>query len=232
MQAMKLLAIDTATDSCSVAITDGDTLRAELTATPGRTHSKHLMQFVSMVLEAAMMKPTDLKGFAVSIGPGSFTGLRIGISTVKALAFSLGKPVVGISTLAALAWQCSSRPGLICPMIDARKQEVYCGRYRLDRHGLKREADEKALTPEKALDGIKEPCFFIGTGARMYQEKIKARLGRLAHFPLESRHALRASSVAFLGLRRFASGQRDNVVLLVPNYIRRSDAERNRVLGP
>ena len=190
MQAMKLLAIDTATDSCSVAIIEDDTLRSELTAMPGQTHSKHLMPFIASVLDAAALKLTALDGFAVSLGPGSFTGVRIGISTVKGLAFSLGKPVVGISSLAALAWQCNESSGLICPMIDARKKQVYCGRYRF-----------------------------------------RTVFGKLAHFPLEGRHTLRASSVAFLSRRRFTLGQYDDVASLTPNYIRKSDAERNRVMG-
>ncbi len=231
MQAMKLLAIDTATDSCSVAIIEDDTLRSELTAMPGQTHSKHLMPFIASVLDAAALKLTALDGFAVSLGPGSFTGVRIGISTVKGLAFSLGKPVVGISSLAALAWQCNESSGLICPMIDARKKQVYCGRYRFNNSELQPEGAEKALDPQEALNGIDEPCLFVGTGARIYQEKIRTVLGKLAHFPLEGRHTLRASSVAFLSRRRFTLGQYGDVASLAPNYIRKSDAERNRVMG-
>jgi len=224
---MKLLAVDTATDSCSVAIIENDILCAELTAVPGRTHSTHLMQFVTSVLETSGLKLADVDGFAVSIGPGSFTGVRIGISTVKGLAFSQAKPVVGVSSLAALAWQCSGGAVQICPMIDARKQQVYCGRYRFDGDELKLQGTENVAAPRQALDDIDEPCLFVGTGARMYQEKIKAVLGPLALFPLEGGHILRASSVAFFSRQRFARGQYDDISLLAPNYIRPSDAERS-----
>ncbi len=225
---MKLLAIDTTTDSCSVAITEDDALCAELTAVPGRTHSTHLMRFVAMVLEAAGLKLTDLDGFAVSIGPGSFTGVRIGISTVKGMAFSLDKPVVGVSSLAALAWQCSASAGLICPMIDARKKQVYCGRYRRNNDELRLEKAEAVVAPQEALGDISEPCLFVGTGARLYHDTIRDSLGPLANFALEGQHHLQASAVAFSSRQRFALGQYDDIAMLTPNYIRKSDAERNR----
>ena len=228
---MKILAVDTATDSCSVAIIEDDALRAEMTAIPGQTHTRHLMQFIASVLDASALKLPDLDGFAVSIGPGSFTGVRIGISTIKGLAFSLDKPVVGISSLAALAWQCGWSLGLTCAMIDARKQQVYCGRYRFENDELKKEGGEHVLTPEAAVGDIDVPCLFVGTGAQMYQEKIRAILGERVRFPLAGWHSLRASSVAFLSRSRFDSRQTDDIALLVPNYIRKSDAERNRASG-
>jgi tRNA threonylcarbamoyladenosine biosynthesis protein TsaB len=103
---MKILALDTATDSCSVAATDDGTLAAELTIRKNQTHSKHLMELIHSVLEIAGFGVGDLDGLAVTVGPGSFTGLRIGISTIKGLAHALDKPVVGVSTLEALARQC------------------------------------------------------------------------------------------------------------------------------
>jgi tRNA threonylcarbamoyladenosine biosynthesis protein TsaB len=111
--AMKILAVDTATKSCSVAIIDAGSLSAELTTQSDQTHSKHLMQRIDAVLGMADLSAVDLDGLAVTLGPGSFTGLRIGISTIKGLAYALGKPVVGISSLNALAWQCADRSFLI-----------------------------------------------------------------------------------------------------------------------
>ena len=102
---MKILALDTATKTCSVALTDDGSLAAESTIIKNQTHTKHLMRLIHSVLEISGFGLSDMDGFAVTIGPGSFTGLRIGISTIKGLAQALGKPVVGISSLKALAWQ-------------------------------------------------------------------------------------------------------------------------------
>ena len=122
---MKILAVDTATNSCSAAIVDDGIACAELTTVNNQTHSKHLLHMIDTVCDMSGLKITDMDGFAVTIGPGSFTGLRIGISTVKGLAWPLNKPVVGISSLDALAWQCIPAAYPICTLLDARKQEVY-----------------------------------------------------------------------------------------------------------
>ena len=122
---MKILAIDTATMSCSAAIVADGLLRAELNTVTNQTHSKHLMDMIHTVCDMSEIKIAEVDGFAVTIGPGSFTGLRIGISTIKGLAWSLNKPVVGVSSLDAIAWQCDLSPYPICSLLDARKHEVY-----------------------------------------------------------------------------------------------------------
>ena len=121
---MRVLAVDTATYSCSVAITDGDRLLSETTLVSGETHSRHLASLIEALTQTAGLSLEQMEGFAVSRGPGSFTGLRIGISTVKGLAVAGNRPMVGVSTLAALAWQVGPTDHLICPMIDARRDEV------------------------------------------------------------------------------------------------------------
>jgi tRNA threonylcarbamoyladenosine biosynthesis protein TsaB len=136
---MKILALDTATNSCSVAIMDSGVVCAELTSANNQTHSKHLMTMIDTVCEVSRLEIETMDGFGVTIGPGSFTGLRIGISTVKALAWSLKKPVVGISSLDALARQCIAGPYPICTLLDARKQEVYCCRYHYHADELKKD---------------------------------------------------------------------------------------------
>jgi tRNA threonylcarbamoyladenosine biosynthesis protein TsaB len=224
---MKILALDTATASCSVAVIEGESLLAELTTVIAQTHSRHLLSMVATAIGMAGLKADQLDGFAVSIGPGSFTGLRIGISSIKGLAFSLRKPVVGISSLAALAWQCNPTPYLICPVIDARKKEVYFGRYRFNDGQMKAEGREQVASPAEAVRGINETCVFVGSGASLYQEKIVAGLGGLAQFAAQAQHTIRASTVAWLSLGRFKQKQTDDVELLVPHYIRKSDAELN-----
>jgi tRNA threonylcarbamoyladenosine biosynthesis protein TsaB len=224
---MKILALDTATNSCSVAATDDMALSAELTIQKNQTHSKHLMELIHSVLEIAGFGVSDLDGLAVTIGPGSFTGLRIGISTIKGLAHALDKPVVGISTLKTLAWQCGQTSYLIYPLLDARKDEVYGATYRFNADQLIQKTSARAMIPEAVVEDIKSPCVFIGTGARLYRQSIIAAAGSLAHFVPDGQNVIRASSVAFLSMPRFEANDTDGVAGLVPNYIRKSDAELN-----
>ena len=222
---MKILALDTATDSCSVAATEDGRVAAELTIRKNQTHSRHLMELVDSVLQIAGFGAADLDGLAVSIGPGSFTGLRIGISTIKGLAHALDKPVVGVSTLEALARQCSQTSFLICPMLDARKGEVYTATYRFDADELVQQTTARAMQPEALTDHIKSPCLFIGTGARLYRQTIVAAAGNLAHFVSGGQNTIRASRVAFLSMPRFEAKDTDEIANLIPHYIRKSDAE-------
>ncbi|MEJ2727177.1 MAG: tRNA (adenosine(37)-N6)-threonylcarbamoyltransferase complex dimerization subunit type 1 TsaB [Deltaproteobacteria bacterium] len=227
---MNLLAIDTATRSCSVAVTNKGSLSAELTIVRSQTHSKHLMELIHSVLEIAGFHVADLDGLAVTMGPGSFTGLRIGISTIKGLAYALARPVVGISTLEALAWQCGQTSYLICPLLDARKGEVYGATYGFNEGRLIQMTGPRAMVPEDVVEHIKSPCVFIGNGARLYRRDIVASIGGLAHFVPEGQNMIRASSVAFLSMPRFEANDTDAVAGLVPHYIRKSDAELN--FGP
>ncbi len=226
---MKILALDTATQTCSVAIIDDERLLVELTRANIKTHSRHLMDLIETVCLAADLSVRDMDGFAVTIGPGSFTGLRIGISTIKGLAFSLAKPVAGVSSLDALAWQCAQSAYLICPLLDARKKEVYACRYRFKNNELIRDISERVVSPAEALSGIREPCIFVGNAAQIYQGNISAKLGELAYFASHAQHTIRASSIAWLSIPGFHRKQTEDVAMLVPHYIRKPDAE---IKGP
>jgi tRNA threonylcarbamoyladenosine biosynthesis protein TsaB len=222
---MKILAVDTATKSCSVAIVDKKALLAEMTVANEETHSKHLLEIICSVIKHSGLNLSDLDGFAVTRGPGSFTGLRIGISSVKGLAVAQGKPIAGVSSLDALARQVSFSPYLICPLIDARKDEVYLSRYRYKNGDLKKESKEKAVSPKDALDEINEPCIFVGSGAVLYRKTIKEKLGGYALFAQDHENTIRASTVACLSMDRFEKNDTDDVETFVPNYIRKSDAQ-------
>ena len=222
---MKIIAVDTATTSCSAAIVDDGLVSAELTTVNNQTHSKHLMNMIDTVCGMSGAKIADMDGFAVTIGPGSFTGLRIGISTIKGLAWSLNKPVVGVSSLDALAWQCAPGKYLVCVLLDARKHEVYSCRYRNHDGELNKVGAEQVVAPVEAINDISEPCLFVGNGAVLYKEEIVAKLGALAHFAGWNQDNIRASSVAGISLSRFIHQETDDVALLVPQYIRKSDAE-------
>ena len=222
---MKILAVDTATTSCSAAIVDNGLVNAELTTVNNQTHSKHLMTMIDTVCGLSGLEITAIDGFAVTLGPGSFTGLRIGISTVKGLAWSLKKPVVGISSLEALAWQCAPVSYLICPLLDARKHEVYACRYRFLAGELTKEGSEQVAAPAAVIHDIREPCLFVGNGAILYEKEISQKLGEVAFIAGGSHDKIRASSIAELSVDRFTRHQTDDVASLVPRYIRKSDAE-------
>ena len=222
---MKLLAVDTSTRACSVAVVDQDRLACEITTGPTGTHSTHLLSLIRMALEFSEIELHGLDGLAVCVGPGSFTGLRIGVSTVKGLAFATAKPVAGVSSLEALAQPCLPWPHLICAMLDARKGEVYAARYRARDGRLEREGREAVLSIADALDGIHEACLFVGDGARRYREPIASKLGPLALFPAPSQDIIRASTVAALAQRQFARKEIEDLDRLLPRYVRHSDAE-------
>jgi tRNA threonylcarbamoyladenosine biosynthesis protein TsaB len=227
---MKILALDTAAESCSVAVADSETdALSEISLVTRQTHSKHLLKMIQTALSfynnGAGLDIADMDGFAVAKGPGSFTGLRIGISTVKGLAAASRKPLAGISNSDALAFQFSFSPCLICTLIDARKKEVYTSRYRFQDGILKKEKSDAVLSPDAAIADVCEPCLFVGNGALLYQTLIIEKMGELARFAPPCLNAVRASSIAHLALKRFENNDMDDIASLTPDYIRKSDAE-------
>lgn len=222
---MKLLAVDTATQTCSVAIAEDDRIRIEVTSDHARTHARHLLTMIDDVLQQSDMDIGELDGFAVTVGPGSFTGLRIGISTVKGLAHAVTKPVAAISTLEALAYSVAGFPGLVYAWIDARKKEVYTALYRWegDRFGIV--TPPQVVSPDEALRQIDGPCIFLGNGADAYRRLIESMRGETSMVAPPSMNVIRASIVARLGLIRFLEHAQISARELHPLYIRRSDAE-------
>jgi tRNA threonylcarbamoyladenosine biosynthesis protein TsaB len=223
---MKLLAIDTATRCCSVAVQVDDRSTAELATLSMRTHSTHLMTLVRQALELAEVELQGLDGLAVNIGPGSFTGLRIGISTAKGLAFATGKPCVGVSSMEALAVACLPCPLPICVLMDARKGDVYAAIFRDTGGCLERIGDEQVLAPETILKSIDSPHLLVGDAVPVYEKQIRALVGGLAVWAPADRNYPRASGIARLASERLADATCDAVARLVPRYLRASDAER------
>ncbi len=222
---MRILAVDTSTRSCSVAIVDQSDLLAEVTSGNGRTHSRHLMAMIDSALELSGLNLSMTDGLAFTCGPGSFTGLRIGISTILGLAAATRKPIVGISGLDALAMQATVPDMTICPLIDGRRGEVYCARYRWVNGALVKEAAEQALSPELAISGLNKPALFAGNGALLYQALIRDHLGDAARFALNCQNTLRASTIAWISMKRFEIGDVDDIFRFQPMYIRRPDAK-------
>ena len=221
---MKILTVDTSSNCSSVALSDGALLLGECILGEDRCHSGRLLESISQLLAAAALTPDSLDAFAVSLGPGSFTGVRVGIATVKGLAIATGKPVVGFSSLAMLAMNLPFSCAQVAPMFDARKSEVYAALYHCD--SLPEPISPDAvLSPERFLAGIDSPTLFLGEGARRYRELIGSTLGDLALFSPWHADLPRASAGAVIALDAALQENFTPLALLNPTYLRASEAE-------
>lgn len=226
---MLLLAIDTTTNVCSAALGEEDKLWAEITTNTKKTHSQRLMPAVQTLLSEAGVDKKQLQGIAVALGPGSFTGIRIGVATARGLSQGLGIPVIGVMTLDALAEGCGFIPKLICPLLDARREQVYTCFYRGGSGG------PHALVPPAALSldeliakahGFAEDLLFTGDALGIFREKLSAALGsRYIEVPFPSR-LNRAALVLQKGLRDWERAGPASAYALKPYYIRLPEAER------
>ncbi len=222
---MKVLAIDTATPRCSVAVADGERLAAELSTESEKTHSSRLMGMIRDALRLAELDVSGIDRFAVSLGPGSFTGLRIGLGIVKGLAFASGKPCVGVSSLETLAYACLPWPHGICALMDARKQEVYAAFYKTSGQRLEAAGSEQVAGIDEVIRGVGTRHLFVGSGAVVYRNHILARLGDLACMVAGDRNLPMASTVARLAQNLAPARAEDDIAQLAPRYVRSSDAE-------
>jgi tRNA threonylcarbamoyladenosine biosynthesis protein TsaB len=229
---MKILAVDTATRELNVAVAGDGQEHIGITLNAGLTHSQFLMPAIDAALHLAGLDLKSIDGFAVTVGPGSFTGLRIGMSAVKGLASAMNKPVAGVITLEVLAYPFRGFPSLVCPLIDARKQEVYAALYRFEEERLVKIAQETILSIHHILDMIHEKCVFVGSGALLHRSVIMDRLGYNAVFPSETAHALSPSALAQLGVAAFMRQQAGPPADILPLYLRASDAEITIAAGP
>jgi tRNA threonylcarbamoyladenosine biosynthesis protein TsaB len=229
---MRILGIDISTRTGSVAIVENETVLAEVSTTGELTHGKRLLSTIDSTLEMAGLGVDRCNGFAVTTGPGSFTGLRIGISTIKGLAFATGKPVSGVSSLDVLASQFPLCRHLVCPFLDARKGQVYTALYQCGEDLMQKKlVADCAVDPQEWLRQIDQPCLFAGDGLTVHGDLVRKALGERAHFAPPHLSAVRASAVAVAGMAKIAAGGGIDAAGLKPYYIRKSDAElktRNR----
>ena len=228
---MKILTVDTSTSTCTVGIANADGVLAEFVESNGQTHARHLMGMIQNSVVASGVRIEEIDGFAVVTGPGTFTGLRIGISTIKGLAYALSRPAVGVTSLAALAAQAELRTKFICPVMDARRSEVYYGLY-VPEGGEASQVGKHHVAPiSELVRGIRASCQFIGNGARLYRETFEAALGSLARFSHPCRDTIRVETTAKLALKQFQKNETQKLSAVVPYYIRKSDAERHAQRG-
>jgi tRNA threonylcarbamoyladenosine biosynthesis protein TsaB len=226
-----LLAVDTATEICGIALVVDGRVHAELILSRGITHTQSVLSATDAVLAITGLKTGDLDAYAVTRGPGSFTGLRIGISTVKGLAFATAKPMVGISSLAVLAHQAPGSADLVCPMMDARRNEVYWTLYRRGNDGMKAIMAERVGPATGIVGAVQEACQFIGNGVPSYRSVIQSALNYPAQWAGSELNSLRPAVLARLAWQRFEAGDTDDPRTFEPVYLRKSDAELHRKSG-
>jgi len=225
---MLTLGIDTSTKTGSIGLVKDDVPISEFTLNIDLTHSERLMSSIDLLLENSGFKIEEIDLFAYSKGPGSFTGLRIGLSTIKGLAFAGDKKIVGVSSLNILASNLQFADYQVCVMMDARKEEVYWALYDCGVKGrLKQIKKESADSPEDLLKKVKRKTIFFGTGARLYEGLIKKKLKTKAHFAPKIMDLPRGINAAYLGLESFKRGKWDKIDTVIPNYMRKSQAEVN-----
>ncbi|MDH3974060.1 MAG: tRNA (adenosine(37)-N6)-threonylcarbamoyltransferase complex dimerization subunit type 1 TsaB [Deltaproteobacteria bacterium] len=228
---MKILAIDTSTKSGSIALSQGSELLAETFLNINVTHSETLLLSLRDMLRQCSMSMDDIELFALTIGPGSFTGVRIGVSTVKGFALSTKKPVVGVSTLEAMAWNFPFSAFPVVPFLDARRGEVYSAPFTWNKGSFERLAQDSARAPEEVLDSIDGEAILVGDGVEKYSELIQNKLGSRALMAPSSHASVRASIIASLACEKYLKGDLLDLNSFVPLYLRKSEAEINREKG-
>lgn len=228
VEEIKILAVDSSSFTGSVALCRGESLVAESLLNVRSTHSEKLLQQIDLLLDEAGWNLEDLELLAVVTGPGSFTGLRIGIATVKGLAQVLNKPVVPVSALQAVAMNLPLCSVPICAFLDARKQEVYSQLFEWrPSEGPIAIGEASVLPPEQLLKNLPEQVAFVGDGIVLYRHLIDALPAQQALVPVATAHQLRAAHAAWLALQAWQRGLGREAAEILPTYIRPSDAELN-----
>jgi len=227
---LNILSIDTSCNACTAAVAAGDKLVAQAVVNNKKTHSEKLMPMIENMLNAAEFSLSDIDLIAVANGPGSFTGVRIGVATAQGLAHSLGIPCVGISTLEALAGNMFGFDGIICPILNARREQVYTAQFRWENGELVRveqDSNEPLAELLERLELENDSIIFLGDGIFEFRAEIEGNLGEQAIFAPPQLNMNLAGSVAYRAqeyIRRNGDMSIDNIVL--PNYLRLSQAER------
>ncbi|QEM70135.1 tRNA (adenosine(37)-N6)-threonylcarbamoyltransferase complex dimerization subunit type 1 TsaB [Geobacter sp. FeAm09] len=230
---MHIISIDSSTAIAGIALTTDEAIVAEALFSANKTLSARLVPEIQRMLSAAGLTVADIDLFACAVGPGSFTGVRAGVATIQGLALAAAKPCVGFSTLALLAMNFPLATLPVCPLLDARKNEVYAALYDCSAPLPVPLMAECVMGPEAFLDQLLAatagPVIFTGDGALRYREIIAARLGEQARFPSPYHHAGHAANGALLALQAHRSGATLTPDRLLPVYLRPSEAEYAKI---
>lgn len=228
---MNILMIDTSGPACGVAVMKDGQIICEMQLTSGKTHSQRVMPMVDSALEMCEMTAGDIDLFGAVVGPGSFTGVRIGVATVKAFAHAANKPCIGVDALEALAANVSGFDGVICPILDARAQQVYGAMFEsgMPPKRLMDDEAEKLVCFLERVEATGKDALFLGDGAAAFETAIRERLGDRAHFAPAQHAGLRAASACALA-HEYAKDEVNlkDCMTLLPLYLRAPQAERER----
>lgn len=227
---MRILGIESSSLVASAAVVENEVTLAEYTVNYKKTHSQTLLPMIDEMMRLLDMEPSAVDAIAVSGGPGSFTGLRIGSATAKGLGLALKKPLIHVPTLDAMAYGLFGASGLICPMMDARRQQVYTGIYRFEeRFEIVMEQSALAVADlAERLNALGERVIFLGDGVPVYEKQLAETLTVPYCFAPAHVNRQRAASVAALGAVYFAEGKIETAAEHKPDYLRKSQAERER----
>ena len=227
---MRILAFETSAKAASAALLEEDVLLGEFYLNCGQTHSRTLMRMAEELLENCALTPADVTAVACAAGPGSFTGVRIGVAAAKGFAWGRELPCVGVSTLEAMAYSAQCFVGVICCAMDARRSQVYNALFECSGGVISRLTPDRAISIEelgKDLQKIEKPKIMVGDGALLCYNTL-GKLGCGGILAPEQSRMQRASGVALLARRMLLEGVEGDGAALVPNYLRLSQAERER----
>ena len=225
---MKILAVDSSAISAGCAIMEDGQIIAESFVKVGLTHSETLLPMVSNTLSNAKMTEDQIDCYAVSAGPGSFTGIRIGVAAVKGMAFTRNTPCIGVSTLEAIAWNCQAMDGVICTAMDARRSQVYNALFTFEGGELVRLCDDRAISIEELTAELlaeKRKIYLAGDGAQLCYNAMCGALPEVSLVPENMRYQ-RGFGVAMAAKRIYEKSGAVSADELIPTYLRPSQAER------
>lgn len=228
---MKILGIDSSGLVASAAIADEKNIIAEFTVNNKQTHSQTLLPMIEKVVDISGIELEQIDAIAIAAGPGSFTGLRIGSATAKGIGLALKKPVVSVPTLEGLAYRVSVFDGIICPIMDARRNQVYTGIYKMDKGNLVCLSEQKAVDIHEIMEELEkydEKVIFLGDGVEVQRETIEKEFKKEYCFAPIHLSKQSAAAVAVLGDIYFNQGKAEDAAEHKPIYLRKSQAERER----
>ena len=231
MRIMKILGIDSSGLVASAAIADEKNIIAEFTVNNKQTHSQTLLPMIEKVVDMSGTELEQIDAIAIAAGPGSFTGLRIGSATAKGIGLALKKPVVSVPTLEGLAYRVSVFDGIICPIMDARRNQVYTGIYKMDKGNLVCLSEQKAVDIHEIMEELEkydEKVIFLGDGVEVQRETIEKEFKKEYCFAPIHLSKQSAAAVAVLGDIYFNQGKAEDAAEHKPIYLRKSQAERER----
>lgn len=226
---MRVLGIDSSGIVASVAIVEDEELLAEYTVNYKKTHSQTLLPMLDEIVKMLEFDMETIDAIAVAGGPGSFTGLRIGSATAKGLGLALNKELIHVPTVDALAYNLVGHDGLVCPIMDARREQTYTGIYSFEGNQIKVLKEQCAVGIDEIVEELNrlgQKVTFLGDGVKVFREYISNNLKAPFDFAPANNNKQRAASVAALGLELYAQGTKESAAMHRPDYLRLSQAER------